>query len=717
MNEVRPMFNAFNSLKQFFEPESIAILGASSDTTKPSSKPHVSLINRGYKGKIYPVNPKYKEIFGHKCYPSLADIPGKVDLVIISIPAQGVYTALEQCIAKGICTAVIFSSGFAETGLEGRILQDKITALAKESGIRLCGPNSVGLINTINGVMASFAHIVDIPDVASKSVGFVTQSGAYGVLIYAQALANGIGFNYFVSVGNEADTEFADFLGYMIHDSATKLVGGYLEGARDGAKLRRVAEEAAKLEKPIMIMKVGRSKVGAKAASSHTGSLAGVDQIYDGFFKQTGIIRIDGYEEMIAFAPFTSAGRLPQGKNVAIVSISGGIGITLADACEGLGLTLPMLKESTMAKMKEVLPFFASAQNPIDMTGKFMTHPHILLTCLNALLEDDNIDIIFANFELYEPYGVEIARGIIDIYNSTSKTIVLNPWVYPGTDEGEGVRELRRAGLPVFFNPTLTVRALAQMADYAEFLRKRKNREYQIPVINQGERSKVELNGLAGVLSEGISKNLLASFGIPVTKESLAQNEDEAAFMAGQIGYPVVLKVDSPDIPHKTEANALMLNLSSEEEVRRAYKLVLQNAKKHKPDARINGVLVQEMLSEGIEVIIGVTRDKVFGPTIMFGLGGIYVEVLKDVSFRVAPLSPGDARDMIEEIKGFGLLKGVRGKPPADLDALVDVIMKVSAMVTELKDQVEELDINPLIVYPAQMGAKAADAMVVLRSS
>nr|WP_282433085.1 acetate--CoA ligase family protein [Desulfosporosinus meridiei] len=214
-----------------------------------------------------------------------------------------------------------------------------------------------------------------------------------------------------------------------------------------------------------------------------------------------------------------------------------------------------------------------------------------------------------------------------------------------------------------------------------------------------------------------MSKNLLASFGIPVTKESLAQNEDEAAFMARQIGYPVVLKVDSPDIPHKTEANALMLNLSSEEDVRRAYKIVLQNATKHKPSARINGVLVQEMLSEGIEVIIGVTRDKVFGPTIMFGLGGIYVEVLKDVSFRVAPLSPGDARDMIEEIKGFGLLKGVRGKPPADLDALVDVIMKVSAMVTELKDRVEELDINPLIVYPAQMGAKAADAMVVLRSS
>ncbi|MBF7084704.1 acetate--CoA ligase family protein [Desulfallas sp. Bu1-1] len=703
------------SLKPFFEPESIAILGASSDSAKPSGRAQIALMNKGYKGNIYPVNPKYQEIFGLKCYPSLADVPGKVDLVIISIPAEGVCAALEQCIAKGVRAAVIFSSGFAEIGPEGRLLQEKMTELARGSGIRLCGPNCVGVINTNNGVRASFAFVVDIPDVDPRYVGFVTQSGAFGALIYAQALAAGVGFNYFVSTGNEADAEFADFLGYMIRDRSTKLVGGYLEGAKDGRKLRRVAEEAVKAQKPIMIMKVGRSTAGARAASSHTGSLAGVDRIYDAFFKQTGIIRIDGPEEMIAFAPLISAGRLPRGKNIVILTTSGGTGVTLADACEKLGFTLPMLNESTRAKMEAVLPSFASVQNPIDLTGQYMTHPQILVTCFNALVEDDNVDIILANFNLAEPYGVEIARRIIDIYNSTGKTIVIFPWVLPGADEGDGVRELRRAGLPVLIDRNLAVRALAHLADYAGFLRKRENKEYEVPVSACSEHSKVELNGLQGVLSEGQSKDLLARFGIPVTREGLARSEDEAVRMAGQIGYPVVLKVDSPDIPHKTDAGALMLNLASEEEVRKAYSTVLQNAGKYKPDARINGVLVQEMLPQGIEVIIGVTRDPVFGPTIMFGLGGIFVEVLKDVSFRVAPLSPGDALDMIREIKGYQVLKGTRGKPPADVDALVNVIMKVSAMVTELKDRIEELDINPLMVYPAKMGAKAADAMVVLR--
>lgn len=704
------------ALKPFFEPESIAIIGASNDPRKPGGKPQSALMNKGYRGEIYPVNPKYEEIFGLKCYPSLGDIQGKVDLAIISIPAEGVYAALEQCIEKGVKAAVIFSSGFAETGPEGRLAQERIAELARNSGMRLCGPNCLGLVNTTNGVMASFALIVDIPDVDPRTLGFVTQSGAFGALIYAQALYSGVGLNYFISVGNEADTEFVDFLGYMIKDQSTKLAGGYLEGARDGQRLRRVAEEAIKLEKPIMIMKVGRSTAGARAASSHTGSLAGMDRIYDAFFKQTGIIRIDGPEEMIAFAPVIAAGRLPRGKNIAILTTSGGAGVTLADACEGLGLTLPKLNESTRSKMEEVLPFFASAQNPIDLTAQYLTNPYMLDTCFNALLEDDNIDIILGNFDLKEPYGVEIAGRVIDIYNSTGKTIVVCPWVFPGTDEGDGVRELRRAGIPVLLNPAQAVRALAHLANYAEFLRKRKSKEYEVPSSPEVRHTGIELNHVGGVLSESQSKSLLARYGIPVTRESLAQNEDEAVAMAGQIGYPVVLKVDSPDIPHKTDAGALVLNLATEEEVRRAYADVLHNAVKYKPGARINGVLVQEMLAEGIEVIIGVTRDPVFGPTIMFGLGGIFVEVLKDVSFRVAPLSPGDATDMIKEIKGYQILRGVRGKPPADTDALVEVMMKVSAMVTELKDYIEELDINPLVVYPGKKGVKAADAMVVLNS-
>ncbi len=706
----------FESLKPFFEPKSIALIGASNNPGKPSGRPLHALINKGYKGKIYPVNPKYDSIFGIKCYPHLADIPGPVDLAVISVPAAGVYDALEQCVEKGIKAAVIFSSGFAETGPEGRLAQARITELARNSGLRLCGPNCLGVVNTRNGVMASFAFIVDIPDVDPRTVGFVTQSGAFGALIYAQALYSGVGLNYFVSVGNEADLEFADFLGYMAQDNNTRVLGGYLEGAKDGPKLRRVAEVAARLGKPIMIMKVGRSSAGARAASSHTGSLAGEDRIYDAFFKQTGIIRIDGPEELIAFVPMILAGRLPKGRNTALLTVSGGAGVTLADLSERLGLIISPLSESARSKMKAALPFFASAQNPIDLTSQYVTNPEMLVACFNALLEEDNIDIILGNFDLREPYGVEIARQVIDIYRSTDKTIVVCPWVFPGQDEGDGVRELRRAGVPVLLDTAQAVRALAHLVDYADFLRKRKSEEYRVPSISiQNYDSIRDLIKGKGTLSEGESKSLLAKFGIPVTRGGLAGSADEAVELARQIGYPVALKVDSPDIPHKTEAGAVFLNLASADEVRKAYAAILQNAGDYKPDARINGVLVQEMLPEGIEVIIGVTKDPVFGPTIMFGLGGIFVEVLKDVSFRVAPLSRGDALDMIKEIKGYQVLKGVRGRPPADIEALTSVIMKISTLATALKDQVKELDINPLVVYPEGKGVKVADAMVVIK--
>ncbi|WP_027365634.1 acetate--CoA ligase family protein [Desulfotruncus alcoholivorax] len=707
-----PNKNEFEPLKAFFEPEAIALIGASNDPRKPSGRPLHALIDKGYKGKIYPVNPKYESISGIKCYPTLASIPGPVDLAVISVPAAGVYNTLEQCVEKGVKGAIIFSSGFAEVGPQGQQEQRKITELARRSGLRLCGPNCLGVVNTTNGVMASFAFIVNIPDIDPRTVGFVTQSGAFGALIYAQALYSGIGLSYFVSVGNEADLEFADFLGYMVHDDKTRVLGGYLEGAKDGRLMRRVANEAAKVGKPIMIMKVGRSSTGARAASSHTGSLAGEDRIYDAFFKQTGIIRIDGPEELISFVPIISAGRLPKGRNVAVLTVSGGAGVTLADMSERLGLTLPPFSEEAVAKMEAALPFFASAQNPIDLTAQYVTNPEMLMTCFEALLKEDNIDIILGNFDFREPYGVEIARKVIEYYNSTDKTMVMCPWVFPGQEEEEGIKELRRAGVPVLLNTAQAVRAIAHLADYAEFLRKRQKAEYAVPDAPGLEE---DMRNLKGALSEGQSKDILAKFGIPVTAGGIANSEEEAVALAERIGYPVAVKIDSPDILHKTEAGAIALNLKSAEEVKVAYHKVLQNANQYKPGAGINGVLVQEMLPEGTEVIIGVTRDPVFGPTVMFGLGGIFVEVLKDVSFRVAPLSPGDAMDMIKEIKGYQLLKGVRGKQPADINALADVIMKVSNLAVALGDNIKELDINPLIVYPERMGVKAADAVIVFK--
>lgn len=709
---------SYDYMKSFFEPASIAIIGASDDPRKPGGRPQRALTNKGYQGKIYPVNPKYQQVMGLTCYPSLMEIPGPVDLVIISVPAAGVYQALEQCAAKGVKAAVIFTSGFAETGHQGRLAQQQILDLARQHGIRLCGPNSLGLINTQNGVAASFAWIVDAPDVGNGTLGFVTQSGAFGALIYAQALHSGIGLNYFVSVGNEADLEFADFVGYMVQDDATLAIGGYMEGAKDGDKLRQVAEQAAEAGKPLLLLKVGQSKAGARAASSHTGSLAGEDRIYEAFFRQTGIVRIEAPEELISFMPLFLAGRLPRGRNVALINTSGGSGVTLADSCERLGLTVPALGERTRARMEKVMPFYASAQNPVDMTAAYVTNPEILITCLQALAEDEDVDMIMANFDLKEPYGEEIARMVIEVYQQLGKPLVVAPWVLPGTDEGEGVRALRRAGIPLLLDMNQTVKALAHLANYAEFLTKRGQQAYRIP--EPGEQARAlarRCTGLKGALSEGQSKEVLAAFGIPVSQGGLAVTREEAVVLAEQIGYPVVLKIDSPDISHKTEAGGVLLDLKSAQAVQEAYDKILDNVRNYNPAARINGVLVQEMLPQGIEVIVGITNDDVFGPTVMFGLGGIFVEVLQDVAFRVAPFSPGDALEMIREIKGYRVLEGVRGGPPADLEALVEVLVRVSELAVVLGDRIEELDINPLVVYPAGQGVRAADALLVFRDS
>ncbi len=706
--------NPVSDLEPFFNPKSIAIIGASQNYVKPGGRPVNALQSKGYRGKVYPVNPSHESINGLKCYPSVLDVPGEVDLAVVSVVAGKVYQALEECVAKGVKAAVIFSSGFAEVGDDGLAEQRRITELARKSGLRILGPNCLGLVNTTNGVMASFAFIVDLPETAEEKVlGFVTQSGAFGAIIYASSLHRGVGFNYFVSVGNEADLEFADFVEYMVYDDKTKLIGGYLEGAKDGDKLRRVAEEALEAEKPVLILKVGRTVAGSRAAASHTGSLAGSDRVYDAFFKQTGIIRIDDYTELIAFTPLFQTGKMPRGKNTAIIATSGGAGVTMADLCESLGLNVIPLRAETREKMDRVLPFFASSRNPVDLTAAVMTRPGIVVDSLRAVCEDPEVDIVICNINLpFTAPGHPIIQEFIDIYRSTDKFVLLSPFVFPGAGMDPAILEILKAGVPTNPNTVIAIKAISILAEYSETLKKRKRPEYRV---RPSKSPKPDLSGLlqpGETLSESRSKTVLEKYGIPVTREALAASADEAVEKAGQIGYPVVLKVDSPDIAHKTDAGALKLNLRDEGEVRSAFGEIVANARAYKPDARINGVLVQEMLPEGTEVIVGVSRDPVFGPVIMFGLGGIFVEVLKDVSFRVAPVSPGDARDMVEEIKGSALLRGVRGRPPADVESIVDVILKVSNLVSDYRDSIEELDINPLMVYPD--GVKAADALIVV---
>ncbi|MBN1474169.1 MAG: CoA-binding protein, partial [Syntrophaceae bacterium] len=380
-----------SSLDYFFNPSSIALIGVSKDIRRPSGRSLNALLKWNYPGKLYPINPNHTEIHNLSCYATLLDVPGEVDMVIISVPAPAVMAALEQCAQKKVKAVVLFTSGFAEIGAEGKALQDEITRLSRKNNLRILGPNCVGLVNLSNAVMASFANIVDLKPVYPMTLGFVTQSGAFGTLIFAHAVAAGVGFSSFVSVGNEADTEFADFLYYLLTTEKTKVVGGYLEGAKNGVKLRKAAKEALKLKKPILIMKVGRTGAGARAASSHTGSLAGDDKIYDAFFRQMGIIRIETLAELTSFVIAHRGGRLPQGNNIGILSISGGAGVLMADKCEALGLNVPEFTGETRRTLEKYLPPFGSAKNPVDLTAAAVAQPEMLGKCLRALVADENI--------------------------------------------------------------------------------------------------------------------------------------------------------------------------------------------------------------------------------------------------------------------------------------------------------------------------------------
>lgn len=710
--DVIKIANHNNGMEYFFNPSSIALIGVSKDLRKPGGRSFNALLKRGYKGKIYPINPRYQEINGYKCYPSLGDIAGDVDMAIISIPAESVPEMMEECAAKRIKAAVIFTSGFAEVGHQGKVLQQRVTQVARENHMRILGPNSIGLVNLSNSVTASFANIVDLKPVYPMTLGFVTQSGAFGTFVFAKAVQAGVGFSAFVSVGNEADTEFSDFISYLLTTPDTKVVGGYLEGARNGRKLRQAAQEALRLRKPILIMKVGATRAGARAASSHTGSLAGDDLVYDAFFRQMGIIRIETLEELTSFVTVHRSGRLPAGNNVAILSMSGGAGVMMADKCERLGMHVPEFKGETLRLLKSYLPAFGSAKNPVDMTSVAVADPEILGKCVKAIVADHQIHMIVVAIAFMPYMAPIIARDLVEIYRSTSKTIVVIADVFSASEIiDKAIQTIEDAGIPVLKDYLPAILAMKNLSWYSEKVRS-SNLKTKPLKIKAGDAIRGMIHSPAA-LTEFEAKKILDAYGIPVTREALATSENMAVRCAREIGYPVALKIQSPQIMHKTEAGGIKLNVTSDRGVRAAFREITANARKYMGNspARITGVLVQEMLKDGVEVIVGSTRDPVFGHVLMFGLGGIYVEAMKDVSFRITPLTHNDARDMILQIRGSRVLQGMRSQPPVDMDALVDVLLRISALVSDHGDTIAELDINPLVVSAG--GAKVADALIV----
>lgn len=699
-------------LERFFSPRSIAIIGASQDFITISGQPLKHLLSHGYQGKLYPVNPRYPEVAGVKCYPSLAEVPETPDLVLILVNASRVADMLKQCGAKGVPYVIIFSSGFSEMGGEGVKQQQQLAEIAKQYDIGVIGPNCQGMMNVADGVFAGFGSVF-FTDYTPGVVSMVSQSGGFGFSVMnLSSKDGGLPFRQMVTTGNEIGVSTLEFIDYFIRDPHTEIIGAYLEGAKDARRIPEIGQKALAAGKPVLMWKVGNTEQGQKAAASHTANLGGAMALYKAAFRQSGILQVEDLQDLVDYGRAFRCGKLPRGNRLAIITISGGAGILMTDECVNRGMQLAQLAPETIGKLRQFVPSFGSLNNPVDVTAAIFNDLTLINRTLQAIVDDPGVDCIaMINASLQGEIAAKIAAEIVVVAKTTDKPIFLT-WSARDVMAPEAYAALDAARLPHYKSPVRCGRAMAALSWYGEAQRRYRERLDEQPMRMEETNTKQILKGRTADVAEYEAKRILADYGIPVTREELAKSAQDAVAIAKRIGYPVAIKVQSPDISHKTEAKAVRLKIASDAELAAAYEEVTRNAKAYKGDARIEGVLVQEMVGDGVEAILGVTNDPLFGPAVMFGLGGIFAEVLKDVSFRLAPVTPSVAREMVQEIAGYKVLAGARGKPPADVDALVDVIVRLSALAVDLKDHVAELDINPLFVFAKGKGVKAADALI-----
>ena len=703
-------------IERFFSPKSIAIIGASQDLITISGQPLKHLRSHGYKGGLYPVNPKYAEISGVKCWPSIESLPETPELGLILVNATRVADMLTACGKKGIPYVIIFSSGFSETGGQGVAMQQQLADIAREYNIGVIGPNCQGMINPEDNVYAGFGSVFNA-DYTPGSVSMVSQSGGFGFSVMnLSSLDGGLPFRQMVTTGNEIGVSTLDFMSYFIRDPKTEIIGTYIEGVKDARCILEIGDEALAAGKPILMWKVGNTEQGQKAAASHTANLGGAMALYKAAFRQKGIIQVDDIQDLVDYGRALRAKHLPRGNRVAIITISGGAGILMTDEVVARGMQMAQLSPDTVAKLKEFVPSFGSVGNPVDVTAAIFNDLSLINRTLQTINDDPGVDCIaMINASLQGEIAQKVAGEIVAVATKTDKPIFIS-WSARDAVAPEAYAALDAARIPHYKSPVRCGRALAAVSWYAEAKRRNASQKNdKAPVIHRPAARQM-LEGRTGDVAEYAAKQVLAEYGIAVTQEQLASSREEAIAAAQRIGFPVAMKVQSVDISHKTEARAVKLGVADAAGVAAAYDEILQNAKAYRADARIDGVLVQEMIGGGTEVIVGVTNDALFGPSVMFGLGGIFAEVLKDVSFRIAPITPAMAREMVGEIKGYPVLAGARGKAPADIDALVDALVNVSALAVDLKDRVDELDINPLIVLPKGHGVKAADALIRIKN-
>ncbi len=708
MNESAP------DLQPFFSPASVALIGATDDLTRFAGRVLMRMMNFGYQGKVFPVNPRFKEVRGLKCYASVRDVPEAPDHVGIVVPAERVMTILEDCAARGARFATVYTGGFAETGTtEGRAMQAAITAFARKTGMRIMGPNCNGIVNFIDGFAMTTSATVAIRQPAGN-VGVVAQSGGAGqVNVMWRAQEAGVGISYEVSCGNSADLNILDFIEFMIADPGTDVVMVLAENIPDGARLLKVAQRAAEVGKPIVMLKLGRTAAGSHAAASHTGAMAGADEVCDAALRQCGIIRVDDCNELYETAMLLRTRRWPRGRRVAATTISGGNGVLLVDLGANLGMSFPAYGDNTLAALAQVLPKHGTTANPTDVTNAAIGHPDMFKRCIEAIAADDNVDVIVPIFTLSVASDV---RQAAEAAKRATKPVAILWTGACNDDPAFTAKSLALEGVPVYRNTLSCLKALRAAMSYGELLRQSLSTAPQRPAGIDVDAARAQIAAATGTLTERTSKAVLAAYGFPVTREALAGSAADAARIACELGGEVALKIESVDIPHKTEAHAIRLHVSGDAAVRRAYDEVMAAAAHYKKGARLEGVLVQQMAPPGLEFMLGLVNDPVFGPVVVAGLGGIHVEVLHDIVYRVAPIDGRQARAMLRELRGYKMLEGVRGAAPRDIDVLCDLIVRLSWLGHDCGDQIAELDINPLLLNAIGDGARVVDALIVKRA-
>ena len=695
------------SFERLFHPKAVAIIGASSDLTRIGGHPIKALKNAGYKGGLYLVNPKYPEMHGLKCYPDAMSIGQPCDMAIIAVPAPGVAQAVRDCGKAGIPFAVVLTAGFRETGPEGRKLEDELKRAVKESGVRIVGPNCQGMLSIQSRVWAAFGSVADETEFRPGSVSCAFQSGGFGYAVVNLAEAQGIGFRVCVSSGNETDIDMPELLSAFLDDAGTSAVFAYMEGTPDARRLLDVGRKSLETGKPVMIWKAATTDAGIKAAASHTANMTGSYDLYRAALRQSGLIEVDDVEPIVDIAKLFAQGRLPKGNSVGVLSISGGSGVVYADAAVRGGMTLPPFSERTMAALRKIVPSFGSPENPADVTAGFFNDMSLFTDALEIVLADpglDQLSILLASVS--GPVAGRACEAIAEVAKRTDKPIHL-AWSGRHAKSPEAVKALTEAGVPFLTTPVRLARAAATLARFAGDQRRLLPRRMPEVVVPKG----LDLPAGAVTLNEAESKAVLQRFGIPVAKEVFVAAGTDAAAAAKGLKAPFAVKIVSRDIAHKTEAGGVKLGVAPDA-LADAVGTVTANAAKAVPGAKIEGVLVSEM-AQGIEALIGVINDESFGPVVALGLGGVLTEVLKDVTYRIAPFDIDTAREMIADLRGAKLFDGYRGKPAGDKEALAKALVAASQMAAALAPRLKEADINPLFVGPD--GVMAADALVVLK--